>query len=343
MLDKQRNDTYCFYEKDVRIMKKVKWGIIGLGNIAHKFADAIQSVDNAKLAAVASRSLQKSQVFGSKYAIDLEKCYDSYESLVQDTAIDAIYVALPNSLHKQVSILAMEHKKAVLCEKPATTNQNDLIQILDVAQKYNVFFMEAMKNRFTPVIKSVKKQLENNSIGMIKYIQADQTFMSEFDPNHHLYQKHMGGGALLDIGVYPLSLYQYLFNQPLNNIKSYLSYDNHPVDIAFSLSAQNTEEVHIQLFASIQALSSRNFLIGGTQGFIEIPMFSNPQSYRISINNHIETYEFKHPVNGLEYQIEEASKCILNNQLESTQMTWHDSLTVSGWVDTIFEQQKRDD
>lgn len=322
-------------------MKKVKWGILGLGNIAHKFASAIQSVEHAELTAVASRSLDKSQDFGKKYGVSLSQCYDSYETLVQDETIDAIYIALPNRLHKETSILALKHKKAVLCEKPATTNQKDLIEILNTAQASNVFFMEAMKNRFTPTIQAVKKLLEDKAIGEIRLIQADQTFMSEFNPNHHLYQKEMGGGSLLDIGVYPLSLYQYLFDQPLENMNSRLSYQNHPVDIAFSLWAQNAHDTEIQMYASIQALSSRNFLIAGTKGFIEIPMFSNPQSYKVSINNQIETFEFKHPVNGLEYQIAEASTCILNNQLESTHMTWNDSLTVSSWVDTIFEQQER--
>lgn len=324
-------------------MNKVRWGILGLGNIAHKFAAAIQCVAHAELAAVASRSLDKSQNFGTKYGVSSSRCYDSYETLVQDETIDAIYIALPNHLHKDTSIMALKHHKAVLCEKPATTNQKDLIEILNTAKASNVFFMEAMKNRFTPTIQSVKKLLEDHLIGDIKLIQADQTFMSEFNPNHHLYQREMGGGSLLDIGVYPLSLYQYLFNQPLNNIDSRLSYQNHPVDIAFSLWAQNDHNTHIQMYASIQALSSRNFLIGGTKGFIEIPMFSNPQSYSVSINNQIETFEFKHRVNGLEYQIAEASTCILNKQLESTHMSWHDSLTVSSWVDTIFEQQKGDD
>lgn len=324
------------------MMNKIKWGVVGLGNIAHKFCEAIQDLENAELYAVCSRSIDKSQTFGSKYGVSLKRCYDTYEALLQDDAVDAIYIALPNNLHKDASIQALKHKKAVLCEKPATINTKDLIEILTVAKDNNTFFMEAMKNRFTPAIKSVKNMLENNHIGTIQYIHADQSFMSEFDPDSRLYQKEMGGGALLDIGVYPLSLYQYLFDQPLININSQLTYLNDTVDTAFMMMAQNSNNTNIHMFASIQAISSRNFLIAGTKGFIEIPMFSNPQSYRVSLHNQVETFEFKHLCNGMEYQIEEASRCILNNQLESPHMTWEDSLIVSQWVDTIFKLSERE-
>lgn len=305
--------------------KKINWGILGLGNIAKKFADAIEAVEDANLYAVASRDLNKSRKF-SKDVVP----YGSYIELLEDSKVDAVYIAVPNVYHKELSILALNHGKAVLCEKPVTMNAKELEAVITLAQHNHLFFMEAMKTRFLPAIQEVKNKL--HLLGEITYIHGDQTFMSQNDPTHHLYQKKMGGGALMDIGIYPFSLTQYLIGYEPENLSAHFYYNDTEVDTGVSIQANNP---NLQLYASIQSNSPRNFLIAGTKGWIQIPMFSNAQSYLMNINNETHEYRFPHLVNGLEYQIKEATVRILNQENQSPHMSWDDSLSVMRWMDKI--------
>ena len=132
-------------------MRTIKWGIIGLGGIANKLAQAVTSMSNVELVAVASRSKEKSEAFGNRYGVTKDKCYGSYDEIVKDEEVEVIYVAVPHNFHKELSILCLKNGKAVLCEKPVTISEEEIREVIKVAEENKVFFMEAMKTRFLPV------------------------------------------------------------------------------------------------------------------------------------------------------------------------------------------------
>lgn len=190
----------------------IRWGIIGLGKIANSFATDMQQVDNSIIYAVASRSQKKANDFGAKY--NVAKCYDSYEELAQDPQVDAIYIATPHVRHAQDTLLCLTHNKAVLCEKPFAMNLQEVDSMIAKAKEYNVLLMEALWTRFMPHFKFVKEELESGRYGKVKSLHADFSFKAPVNPDGRLYNKLLGGGSLLDIGIYPVFCALALLGKP---------------------------------------------------------------------------------------------------------------------------------
>ena len=182
--------------------KIIRWGILGLGHIAQKFAQDIATVYGAELYAVASRSLQKASSFAHKF--DVSKYYDSYDLLVKDPLVDAIYIATPHSFHKEHSILCLKHKKAVLCEKPFAMNLEEVEEMIAVSQNENTLLMEALWTAFLPHYQYVINFLKNETFGKVILLEADFGFQSTHSTESRVLKKELGGGSLLDIGIYPV-------------------------------------------------------------------------------------------------------------------------------------------
>ncbi|MGB1251097.1 MAG: Gfo/Idh/MocA family protein [Candidatus Promineifilaceae bacterium] len=192
--------------------KTIKWGILGPGSIAHKFAIGLQLVPNAELVAVGSRSLERAQAFAAKF--DALSAYGSYADLIADPDVDAIYVGTPHSFHKTHSILCMDAGKHVLCEKPFAINANEARAMAAAAQRNGVVLMEAMWSRFLPTLVKVRELLAAGVIGEVRMISADFGFRTRVNPEGRLFDPSLGGGALLDVGIYPLSLAYMIFGKP---------------------------------------------------------------------------------------------------------------------------------
>lgn len=207
--------------------KPVRWGIIGLGKIAHKFAHDLLLVDNCKLRGVASRSKSKAEAFAKTYKA--EATYGSYNDLVADPNIDAIYIATPHVFHKKNTLLCLKHGKAVLCEKPMGIDKEEVEAMASIAKEENVLLMEAMWSVFHPHFAYIKEKYEEGDFGKIKSLSADFGFIPEFDPNGRLYKKELGGGSLLDIGIYPIFIALYLLGEP-NNIQAKATFYDSGVD-----------------------------------------------------------------------------------------------------------------
>jgi len=182
----------------------VRWGILGPGNIAKRFAEALKDVRGAELAAVGSRSQAKADAFGEQYGIP--RRHGSYEALVGDADVDAIYVATPHPMHAPCSILALEAGKAVLCEKPFTANAAQAEQVIAAARRAGVFCMEAMWTRFLPPITRLRQLVAEGSVGELRMVIADFGFRCGWDPSSRLLDAALAGGGLLDVGVYAISL-----------------------------------------------------------------------------------------------------------------------------------------
>lgn len=190
----------------------IRWGILGTGDIAGQFATGLQQLPDAELVAVGSRTKASAERFAKKFPI--ANVHGSYEDLVNDPSVDVIYVATPHTTHKEYSMLALNAGKAVLCEKPFTLNAAEAAEVIGLAREKGLFCMEAMWTRFLPAVREARRLIEANAIGDVYMIQASLGFLMDFNPEHRTFNRDLGGGALLDLGVYPLSLIVHLLGMP---------------------------------------------------------------------------------------------------------------------------------
>ena len=182
--------------------KNIRWGIIGLGKIANKFATDLATIEHVELVAVASRNIQNANNFAEKH--NAKKAYSSYEELAKDTNVDAVYIATPHSFHKEHAILCLQNKKAVLCEKPFAMNLSEVTEMIQVAKENNVLLMEALWSFFLPHFTYVLDIVKSEKFGKLKSLEADFGFHTPYNTDSRLFKKDLGGGSLLDIGIYPI-------------------------------------------------------------------------------------------------------------------------------------------
>ncbi|WP_111708998.1 Gfo/Idh/MocA family protein [Lutibacter citreus] len=183
-------------------MKTYNWAILGCGNIAKKFTTELKLLPNANLYATASRSLEKAENFANEFGF--KKAYGSYPEMINDPNVDAVYIATPHNFHFKHSILCLTNKKAVLCEKPFAINTKEVQQMIKVSKENNTFLMEAFWVLFRPKLKKVQEIIAKENLGKLKFVKSDFMFNAEFNPDGRLYNVDLGGGSLLDIGIYSI-------------------------------------------------------------------------------------------------------------------------------------------
>lgn len=246
---------------------KIKWGIIGCGNIAAKFAQDLILVKNAELTAVASRSIEKATTFAQNH--NSKRAYGSYEALLKDTEIDIVYIATPHISHAALSIKSMKFGKNVLCEKPLALNKNEALEIIKTAKETNRFFMEALWTRFNPVFIEVLKRIQNNEIGEVKYINADFSFKSNHSLDSRVYNLELGGGSILDIGIYLAFLTYSILGNPKNILASSIFHEDTKCDIQTSMIFEYSQAQAI-LYSGFSSNSGMTSKISGSEGEIHI-------------------------------------------------------------------------
>lgn len=316
-------------------MEKIKWGILGLGGIANKFARTIAEMEEVELTAAASRNQGKAWLFGKEYGVAAEKCYGSYEELLADKSIDAVYIAVPHVFHKDLAIACLESGKAVLCEKPVALSGEETREIIASASKNRKFFMEAMKTRFLPIQQRVKQWIDAGKIGEVRLLQADFGFVGEKNPQNRLYDKALGGGALLDVGIYMVSFSSFIFGKQPESIGSAAFIGKTGVDESFSASLCYEGGGQAQLYGAIDLATRKEANIIGTKGRICIPHFSSAQKAYCLVGENEEELDLPFAINGFEYQIEEVNRCIKAGRLQSDIMSWQDSVEVMDIMDCI--------
>ena len=193
-------------------MKKYNWAILGCGKIAGKFSSDLKLLKNAKLYATASRNLERANDFAEEHGF--EKAYGSYLEMVQDPEVDVVYIATPHSHHMEHSILCLEHKKAVLCEKALALNAKEVEKMIESSRKNKTFLMEAFWTIFQPKFKKVLELAADPELGKLKFVKSDFMFNPEVDPDKRLYNIELGAGSLLDIGIYPIFRSLVLLGKP---------------------------------------------------------------------------------------------------------------------------------
>jgi predicted dehydrogenase len=241
----------------------VKWGILGLGSIANSFAEGLRSVKGAELVACGSRDLKKAQEFAQKWGV--ASAYGSYEEFAADESIDVVYVATPHPFHRENSILSLNSGKAVLCEKPFTLNAREAAEVIEGARSRKLFLMEAMWTRFLPQMVKVRELIQSGIIGDLRLLQADFGFRGEWKPEGRLLNPQLGGGALLDVGVYPISLAFHLMGQP-DRVESHAYLGKSGVDEQASILFGYRDGRSALLSTSIQTTTPQEAVITGSEG-----------------------------------------------------------------------------
>ena len=316
---------------------KIKWGIVGLGHIAQQFASELKLVESGELYAVASRSLDKAQEFACMF--QSPKVYGSYDELFHDETIDILYIATPHDSHAELTIKALQNNKHVLCEKPIALHYQDALRMISTAKKHNKFFMEAFWTRFNPSVREALLHVQNGLIGEVKYLNADFAFAVENLEGNRMIDVKLGGGSLMDVGVYPLFLAYLMLGIP----KEIVAKSNfHPsgADLQTSIILQY-ETAQAILHSSFLSSSNLKASISGSQGRINLnsPWYMT-ESYTLIQNDHKE--KFKRPTlgKGYTYEIEECHACIRANKIESELWSHQNSLDLITIVDKVRKQNR---
>jgi predicted dehydrogenase len=317
--------------------ERINWGIISTGNIAKQFARGLAALPDAKLVAVGSRSKESADAFGDTFGV--ERRYTSYEALAADKDIDAVYVGTPHPFHKENSLLCLAAGKAVLCEKPFAINAHEAQEVISFARERRVFLMEAMWTRFVPVFVRLRSLLEQKAIGDIRMINVDFGFRTGFNPDGRLFKPALGGGALLDVGIYPLSLASLIFGRP-ERIVSMAHLGETGVDENTAMILGYPGGALAVLSTAIRTNTPHVAVINGTEGRITLPSrWWVPTRMTVEIFGK-ETTEYDLPMtgNGYNYEAAEVARCLRAGLLESDVMPLDETLAIMQTMDEIRAQ-----
>ncbi|WP_291868581.1 Gfo/Idh/MocA family oxidoreductase [Maribacter sp.] len=314
----------------------VKWGILGPGNIAKKFASDLRLVPNAVLSAVASRNLDKAEKFADEFKA--ERALGSYQELFEDKEVQVIYIATPHNNHAELSIKAMNHGKHVLCEKPIGVNAKEVTAMVAASKKNGVFLMEGLWSRFNPAIKKVKQLIEEGEIGKLSYLYADFAFYGiGRDKDSRLLNPYLAGGSLLDIGIYPVFL-AYLFLGKPQSILAASNFYETGVEVQTSMIFKYPD-AQAMLYSGLTSNSQSIAEFSGSKGSIVIPTrWHEAQSYILKKEEDSDTVSLPTKGIGFTHEIEEVQQCILENKIESTLWTHKNSIELVELLDSIRKQ-----
>ncbi|TDE09505.1 Gfo/Idh/MocA family protein [Jiangella asiatica] len=262
----------------------IGWGVVATGAIAHNVAGDLRLLENCRLAAVSSRLLDRAEAFAGEYGID--RAYDDVRALVDDPAVDVVYVATPHAQHPPVVELALEAGKAVLCEKAFTTSLAETTRLVGLARERGVFCMEAMWTRFNPLIVRLRQLVADGVIGEVRAVTADLGFVAPSDRAHRLWDPVQGGGVLLDVGIYPVAFAQMLLGRP-ESMAIAGSLNEQGVDAEAGMLLRWPGGVRAHLEASLLSPVPGSALVLGTQGRLEVP----PRFHNASVLRHVDTPE----------------------------------------------------
>ncbi len=317
--------------------KKIKWGIISTGNISGKFAEALAILPEAELVAVASRTKESADAFAKKY--NIPRAYGTYRELANDSDIDVVYIGTPHTFHLENSVMLMRKGKSVLCEKAFTINASEAREMVRVARGEDVFLMEAMIPRHVPLLKKVIQWIRDGRIGEVRMVKASRCARGIFPTGARQLNPYLGGGSLLDVGVYVISFAMQIIGKPpidsvgfshIGEVGSdeqgvaILKYDKGEIaDLSFALRTNAVDEAYIL----------------GTDGYIKVhELFAVPTKATLVIDKK-EVDVIEEPIigNALNYEAEEVMRCMKAGLKESPLMPLDESILIMEIMDKIRE------
>jgi len=314
--------------------EKIRWGIIGLGKIAHKFTKDLLTIDDAELYAVASRTQVKADAFASKY--NATKAYSSYEDLANDPNVDAVYIATPHVFHKENTMLCLKKGIAVLCEKPFAMNADEVEEMIACAKENNTLLMEALWTYFLPHYQYVLDLIKSKKYGEVLKLKADFGFVINPDINSRTYSKSLGGGSLLDIGIYPIFAALSNFGMP-NSIDATATFFDNKVDSSCKmLFHYDNFEAHLE--STFIDNTPVEAIFHCEKATIKINrMFHIPTTVSITVDGKEEVIDFSTDTIGYNFEAIHFNKLFREGKKESDIMTFDFSSNLIKLLDDVVE------
>jgi dihydrodiol dehydrogenase / D-xylose 1-dehydrogenase (NADP) len=315
--------------------EKIRWGILSTGHISHRFAGALQMLPEAEISAVASRTAHSAEKFAAEFGVG--KAYGSYTAMAEDPEVDVVYIGTPHTFHLENSLMCMRAGKSVLCEKALTINAREAEEMIRVAREENVFLMEAMITRHVPLVKKLQQWIRDGKIGEVRMVKASRCARGEFKPSQRHLNPELGGGSLLDVGVYVISFASMIFQKAPERVVGFahigeigsdeqgaalLKYDKGEIaDLSFALRTKAVSDAYIF----------------GTEGYIKIDeVFAVPTKASLYKKDKV-TEVIEEPVmgGGLINEAEEVMRCLKLGLKESPYMPLEESLQIMQIMDKI--------
>jgi len=314
----------------------VRWGVAGPGGIAASFAEGMRMVDGGTIVAVASRATDRARAFADRF--DVARAYGNYEDLAADDDVDAVYIATPHSRHATDSLLYIRAGKHVLCEKPFTLNAAQAREVVAAAREQDRFVMEAMWTRFLPSYRVLSDVLEEGRIGDPLLVEADFGFRSPIDPTNRHFDLEQGGGALLDLGIYPVQLC-FLVLGPPDAVVAEGHVGETGVDEQVAAVMRHDRGTLGVVKAAIRTPMACTARIGGTDGTIDLPAFMHcPDHITVRDPSGEERIDAPWEGQGLRFQVDEVHRCLDAGLLESPRMPLDESVAIAETLDAIRAQ-----
>lgn len=315
---------------------KTKWGILGAGGIAEKFVSDLESVPNATVVSVVSKTLEKVERFAEKFSV--KKIYTNYEEFAKDDEIDVVYVATTHNFHFEHVKLCLENKKAVLCEKPITVNSKQLLELQALAIKNNVLLMEAMWTYFLPTLQKAKEWIAAGKIGEVNMIKAEFGFKAEIDAQNRVYNANLAGGALLDIGIYPIAFAHFFSKGNVKTIKSILKIGNTNIDEHNSIIIEYESGEIATLNSSVLSSLANDGFIYGSKGYIHLPEFWKGEKATMYAERETIYFEEKRDEWGYNYEAQHISDLLNQHKTESNIVSFEASKAIMQTMDEVRNQ-----
>lgn len=314
----------------------IRWGVIGPGGIADRFARSMALVDGGEIVAVSSRSIERADAFGDRHGV--ARRYEGVDDLVADDGVDAVYVATPHSRHHADTLAALAGGKHVLCEKAFALDARQAAEMVAAARTAGLFLMEALWSRFLPPYRVLRSLLDEGAIGEPILVEADFGFQAAFDPTHRLFDLAQGGGALLDLGIYPVQLCTFVLGLPERVVADGVVGETGADELVAALLHHPGGRLGIAK-AATRAPMACTARIGGTHGTIQLPAFMHcPGSLTVQRPTGTEEIETGWEGEGLQFEIEEVHRCLTAGATESEVMGLDESVALMGILDDIRAQ-----
>jgi predicted dehydrogenase len=316
---------------------EINWGIIGLGKIAHKFANDLKYVPNAKLHAVASTDNKRSTEFARQYNVPYN--FSSYEALLNCPHLDVVYIATPHTSHYTNTLMCLRKRIPVLCEKPFGMNAQEVKIMIETARNNQTFLMEAMWTRFVPTFQKAMDIIKNGVIGQPLSMKADFGFHAPFDAQSRIFNKDLGGGSLLDIGIYPIMAALTIFGKP-DKISALATMSETQIDETCAVNFQYPNGAIAMCHSTIKAHTNIEAYIYGEKGVLYIhPRFHHSKALTVTLNSgQEESISMPFEGNGYQFEAMEVNNCLKNSRLESKIVSHQFSLDLIETLDAVRKE-----
>ncbi|MFD0775888.1 Gfo/Idh/MocA family protein [Streptomonospora algeriensis] len=321
---------------DISPQPPVRWGILGTGAIAHRFMTGLRAVPEAEVVAVGSRSAATAEHFAQTW--NIPRAHGTYAELAADTGVDVVYVATPHSVHREAGVLCLEAGRHVLCEKPLAVNTAEATAMIAAAQRTDRFLMEAMWTRFAPATAAARALVAEGAIGEIRMVQASIGGRMDYDPRSRLFAPELAGGALLDVGVYPVAFASMVLGE-FTSLTAQAHKAPTGVDTQVAMTVTGPGGTLGLLGCSIETPIPRRADIVGTRGSIALTDWFCPTALVLHRDGaQPERRDFPHRANGFEHEVEEVHRRLHAGQRQSPLMSWEESLRIAGTLDAVRER-----